>query len=177
MDHGGPVGERLASSVAKPVPPGWSDLLDKLTRRVGFQDRELDALRLVDRGEFVLPGSNAYEDTPQRIGHAATISAPHMHGMALKLLIDHLRPGSRALDVGCGSGFLSAVMAHLVGPTGLVVGVDYLEPLVQLSLKNVGKSHGELLERGSLRLELGDGWKGSPKDGPFDAIHVGAAAA
>merc|ERR1712151_1378844 len=103
-------------------------------------------------------------------------SAPHMHTWALKLLSEHLRPGCRALDVGCGSGFLSAVMAHLVGPSGLVVGIDYLEPLVSLSHKNVSKSHSDLLESGNLRLDVGDGWKGCPQDGPFDAIHVGAAA-
>merc|ERR1740123_838446 len=84
----------------RPVPSAWSALVDKLNRNVGLQGRALEAMRLVDRGEFVLPGSNAYDDTPQRIGHNATISAPHMHAWALKLLSEHLRPGCRALDVG-----------------------------------------------------------------------------
>lgn len=158
------------------VPAEWSSLVDRLSRSVGLQGRALEAMRLVDRGEFVLAGSNAYDDVPQRIGHMATISAPHMHAMALNVLAEHLRPGCRALDVGCGSGFLAAVMAHLVGPEGLVVGIDYLEPLVDLAHENVCKSHGHLLRSARLRLEVGDGWKGCPLDAPFDAIHVGAAA-
>merc|ERR1719217_1669778 len=71
---------------------------------------------------------DAYADQPQPIGHNATISAPHMHAHALELLADFLTPGARALDVGCGSGYLCACMAEMVGPSGLVVGIDYLAP-------------------------------------------------
>merc|ERR1712232_1317803 len=46
-----------------------------------------------------------YADSPQPIGMQATISAPHMHAHALELLAGHLTLGSRALDVGCGSGY------------------------------------------------------------------------
>ncbi len=46
----------------------------------------------------------AYMDAPLGIGHAATISAPHMHAYALELLLDRLRPGAKALDVGSGTG-------------------------------------------------------------------------
>eukprot|EP01050_Picozoa_sp_SAG11_P034981 SAG11_NODE_12596_length_695_cov_1.080537_1_plen_107_part_10 len=44
----------------------------------------------------------------QRIGFGATISAPHMHAYALEWLSDRLKPGSKVLDVGCGSGYLTA---------------------------------------------------------------------
>jgi protein-L-isoaspartate(D-aspartate) O-methyltransferase len=46
--------------------------------------------------------------SPQYLGFEATISAPHMHAYALELLQDHLKPGARVLDVGCGSGYLTA---------------------------------------------------------------------
>merc|ERR1719217_658565 len=69
---------------------------------------------------------DAYADQPQPIGHQATISAPHMHAHALELLSERLYEGARVLDVGCGSGYLSAVMAEMVGPKGFVVGIDYL---------------------------------------------------
>ena len=49
-------------------------------------------------------------------GYGATISAPHMHAMCLELLVDHLQPGMRALDVGSGSGYLVATMAEMVAP-------------------------------------------------------------
>ena len=78
--------------------------------------------------------------------HQATISAPHMHAHALELLAQHLQPGMRALDVGCGSGYLAAVMARMVGIEGQVVAIDYLSPLVALSLENLRKEDADLLE-------------------------------
>eukprot|EP00933_Yihiella_yeosuensis_P047293 TRINITY_DN4303_c1_g1_i1.p1 TRINITY_DN4303_c1_g1~~TRINITY_DN4303_c1_g1_i1.p1 ORF type:complete len:222 (-),score=19.04 TRINITY_DN4303_c1_g1_i1:176-841(-) len=137
-------------------------------------DRIEQALLAVDRGNYA-PRS-AYVDAPQPIGYEATISAPHMHAHALQILADHLKPGSHALDVGSGSGFLAAVMARMVGSQGRVVGIDYVAPLVAMSVNNVRKADGDLLESGVLTLEHGDGWKGYPQDAPYDCIHVGAAA-
>ncbi|CAJ1421764.1 unnamed protein product [Effrenium voratum] len=128
----------------------------------------------VDRSNYT--PRNPYTDAPQAIGHQATISAPHMHAHALELLERHLRPGMRALDVGSGSGYLSAVMARMVGEEGKVIGIDYLWPLVDLAVANVHKADADLLNSGTLQFEQGDGWKGYEKASPFDAIHVGAAA-
>lgn len=46
--------------------------------------------------------------SPQYIGFDATISAPHMHAYALELLQEKAKPGAHVLDVGCGSGYLTA---------------------------------------------------------------------
>ena len=54
-------------------------------------------------------------------------------------------PGMRALDVGSGSGYLSAVMARMVGEEGKVIGIDYLWPLVDLAVANVHKADADLL--------------------------------
>lgn len=70
----------------------------------------------VDRGNY--SKSNPYMDAPQGIGFGVTISAPHMHAHALELLKDQLTEGERALDVGSGSGYLTACMALMVGETG-----------------------------------------------------------
>jgi protein-L-isoaspartate(D-aspartate) O-methyltransferase len=66
----------------------------------------------VDRGFFTR--HNAYDDSPQGIGYGVTISAPHMHAYALEVLHDHLKEGCRALDIGSGSGYLTACMAIMV---------------------------------------------------------------
>ena len=137
------------------------------------------AMNAVDRQNYA-PARCGYEDSPQRIGHAATISAPHMHAMALDLMEPNLRPGSNALDVGCGSGYMCAAMGRMVsegGAKGKVVGIDYITPLVELSAGNMAKADQDLVTNGHVRLEVGDGWQGSAADAPFDAIHVGAAAA
>lgn len=70
----------------------------------------------VDRAKYCK--NNPYMDAPQGIGYNVTISAPHMHAHVLELLKDHLNDGERALDVGSGSGYLTACMAIMVGETG-----------------------------------------------------------
>ncbi len=70
-------------------------------------------MRRVDRKNYC--PHNSYMDAPQSIGYNATISAPHMHAHALELLKDHLYDGAVALDVGSGTGYLTACMAHMVG--------------------------------------------------------------
>eukprot|EP00094_Tigriopus_californicus_P006734 TCALIF_06485-PA protein Name:"Similar to Pcmt1 Protein-L-isoaspartate(D-aspartate) O-methyltransferase (Rattus norvegicus)" AED:0.31 eAED:0.31 QI:0/0.25/0.2/0.6/0.75/0.8/5/0/208 len=133
-----------------------------------------EAMLQVDRADFC--GQSPYADSPQSISHNATISAPHMHAYVLELLQDQLRPGSRALDVGSGSGYLTACMAKMVGDNGTVVGIDHIHELVSFGTKNIGKSHSYELEKGTIKLIVGDGRKGFPSEGPYNAIHVGAAA-
>ncbi|KAL9099348.1 MAG: hypothetical protein Q9163_005139 [Psora crenata] len=138
-----------------------------------------------------------YEDSPQPIGYGATISAPHMHAAACESLLPYLQPSARVLDIGSGSGYLTAVLANLVGEQGKVVGVDHIQALVDLATTNMAKSEqGRLwLESGKVRFVQGDGRlgfrdpdiaaaKGSREEAgevaneeeQWDAIHVGAAA-
>jgi protein-L-isoaspartate(D-aspartate) O-methyltransferase len=117
-----------------------------------------------------------YDDTPQPIGHSQTISAPHMHGFALQSLHKQiLIPDANVLDVGCGSGYLTAVMARL-NPTAKVIGIDIIRDLVTGSEVNIKKKDVDLLDSGHVKLYVKDGWKGCPEEGPYDAIHVGAGA-
>lgn len=159
------------------------ELVDNLVSYNIITSPELAAaMKEIDRGHFVPDEDLSYIDSPAPIGFGATISAPHMHAYALELLKDHLKPGCKVLDVGSGSGYLSSVMARLVtrgGAPGQVIGIDHIPELVESSINNVKKDakSRELLESGVLRLVVGDGWKGLVNDAPFDAIHVGAAAA
>jgi len=139
-------------------------------------DRVYNAMVSTDRKFYCK--SNPYVDSPQGIGYGVTISAPHMHAHALQLLSSQLEEGCSALDVGCGSGYLSAAMAHLVGAKGKVVGVDHLDELVAMATANVSADPAakELLDKGILELVTGDGRLGHLSSAPYDAIHVGAAA-
>ncbi|KAF2737930.1 protein-L-isoaspartate O-methyltransferase [Polyplosphaeria fusca] len=140
-------------------------------------DRVKQAMLKVDRAHYA--PSMPYDDSPQPIGHRATISAPHMHANACKSLLEYLSPGSRVLDIGSGSGYLTAVLANLVGPTGSVIGVDHIQPLVTLAETNMRKSEDgrRMLDSGQVRFIKADGRKGWKEGAPYDAIHVGAAAA
>ena len=99
-----------------------------------------------------------------------------MHAYALELLTDQLKEGNKALDVGSGSGYLTVCFAQMVGPAGKVVGIDHIKELVDWSESNVQKNHGDLLQNGRIKLVVGDGRQGYVQDGPYHAIHVGAAA-
>ena len=94
----------------------------------------------------------------------------------MELLENQLKEGHKALDVGSGSGILTTCFAHMVGPSGKVVGIDHIQQLVDWSISNVQKNHKDLLESGRVKLVVGDGRLGYPQDGPYHAIHVGAAA-
>ncbi|MEE6476159.1 hypothetical protein FKM82_010998 [Ascaphus truei] len=74
-------------------------------------ERVFEVMLGTDRRHFAK--CNPYMDSPQAIGYQATISAPHMHAYALELLHDQLHEGAKALDVGSGSGILSACFARM----------------------------------------------------------------
>ncbi|PMD42531.1 protein-L-isoaspartate O-methyltransferas-like protein [Hyaloscypha variabilis F] len=154
--------------------------------------RVRDAMMKVDRAHYCPDLSYAYEDSPQSISHAATISAPHMHASAAESLLPYLKPGARVLDVGSGSGYLTAVLAELVYPQeedgngevgkARVVGLEHIKALRDMGEGNTKKSKRgqQLLGEGKVSFVVGDGRKGwSEGEGAekgWDAIHVGAAA-
>jgi len=162
-----------------------TELVTNLSRHgILTTDRVVDAMSRVDRTNFVVKRSQAYEDAPQPIGHGATISAPHMHAHALENLLPFLHPGASVLDVGSGSGYLCAVLHQLVSPSqpgaaqGKVVGIDHIPELVEWSKSNlVNGGLGPAMDEGKIVVVAGDGREGYPASGPYDAIHVGAASA
>lgn len=136
-----------------------------------------EVMETIDRGLFVPDRNPPYLDSPMPIGYNATISAPHMHATCLELLKDHLKSGMRALDVGSGSGYLTACFAMMVGPEGCAVGVEHIPELLAASIENINRSAAaSLMEGGSLSVHVTDGRLGWLESAPYDAIHVGAAA-
>jgi len=150
-------------------------------------ERVKTSMTSVDRAHYCRDSSAsaAYEDSPQSIGYSATISAPHMHASAAESLLPYMpeNKGARVLDVGSGSGYLTHVLANLVCGAdgtgdGKVVGIDHIEGLTNMALNNMRKSEEgrRLLDSGKVEFITGDGRKGYEAAGPYDAIHVGAAA-
>jgi protein-L-isoaspartate(D-aspartate) O-methyltransferase len=83
------------------------------------------------------------------------------HAYASEHLLPYLHPGAKVLDVGSGSGYLSAVLHHLVGPTGKVVGIDHIPELVDWSVENLKKDGlSEALEKKQIEMITGDGRQG-----------------
>lgn len=164
-----------------------ASLVTALTRNGILKHREcIDAMRRVDRGNYVpreYATYEAYEDHPLPIGYNATISAPHMHAYALEWARELCSPGAKVLDVGSGTGYLSACFATMVlgddaesESAGLVVGVEHIDELSESAVENV-KRDGKawMLNRGGLALVTGDGRLGWEASAPYDVIHVGAS--
>ncbi|KAL1405291.1 hypothetical protein Q8F55_008918 [Vanrija albida] len=154
------------------------------------------AMKLVDRKHYVPALGAAYDDSPQRIGFNATISAPHMHAHACENLLAFIEAadagGGAILDVGSGSGYLTAVL-HRLAPRATVIGIDHISGLTDLSRANLAKDGVALGGEEGIDIVLGDGRAGWPPNGtlrthgggetattdaaaPYTAIHVGAAA-
>ena len=132
-----------------------------------------EVLLSVRRDDF---GHSDSPYNPSPTGHDQVISAFNVHAMACEALYPALvRPNARILDVGCGSGYLTAVFARL-NPSATVYGIDCIPELVELSRININKHNAELLNNDRIKLESFDGSKGYPSEAPYDAIHVGAAA-
>eukprot|EP00808_Paulinella_micropora_P012399 g77480.t1 len=152
-------------------------LVDNLRKAGIIKSKEVhEAMLKVDRAAYCVKGEQSpYHDSPQPIGYGATISAPHMHAMCLEELKNNLKPGCKALDVGSGSGYLLACMAHMVGEKGHVTGVEHIKELTEWSKQNLSRDP-LAKDLKNVEAHTGDGRQGWPKGGPYDAIHVGAAA-
>ncbi|XP_063822451.1 protein-L-isoaspartate(D-aspartate) O-methyltransferase isoform X2 [Ostrinia nubilalis] len=151
----------------------WFDIYE-VPNGIIKSDSVAAAMTAVDRKNYCPYAP--YHDSPQSIGYSATISAPHMHAHALERLKSQLIPGEKALDVGSGSGYLTACMAIMLGENGRVVGIEHIPDLVTLATKNIKNDHPELLSSERIKLIVGDGRLGYPQEAPYNAIHVGAAA-
>ena len=111
-------------------------LIERLiSQAIITSERVAEAMRRVDRGDFVQEKAFAYEDCPLSIGYNATISAPHMHAYCLGWLESVLQPGAKVLDVGSGSGYLCAVFYEMT--RSKVVGIEHIPELVEMSIDNL----------------------------------------
>lgn len=132
-----------------------------------------DAFAAVPR-EWFLPQSErgrAAYDGPIPIGHDQTNSQPRTVEAMLRLL--DARPGHRVLDIGSGSGWTTALLAHLVGPGGTVLGLEIVPELVEQGRRNL--TNGEWPWA---RIEPATpGTLGDPDGAPYDRILVSAEAA
>jgi len=123
-----------------------------------------------------LPASSYQRHKP--CAHGPTHPTYEQHAHAAELLLPYLRPGARVLDVGTGSGYLTSVLYQLVGPHGgSVVGIEHVPALTAFAESNIrADGLSAALDRQAIVLVTGDGRLGYPEKGPYEAIHVGAAA-
>jgi protein-L-isoaspartate(D-aspartate) O-methyltransferase len=135
-------------------------------------DRVAEAFGAVPREEF-LPDHerrSASYDGPLPIGHGQTNSQPRTVESMLRLL--DVKPGHKVLDVGSGSGWTTALLARLTGPSGRVLGVELEPDLVEFGSANLDACD---LPWASIH-EARPGVLGLPSAAPYHRILVSAMA-
>ena len=128
----------------------------------GFSERVLEAMRQTKRHLFMFERSCsvAYADMPLPIGLGQTISQPFI--VALMTQLAEVAPDHVVLEIGTGSGYLAALLAHKADD---VVSVE-IEP----RLKAFGESNLRRAGVHNVRVKLADGARGLGDDAPYDVI-------
>jgi protein-L-isoaspartate(D-aspartate) O-methyltransferase len=134
----------------------------------GIRDvRVLEAMSKVPRHEFVPETfrQDAYEDYPLPIGEGQTISQPYIVAAMLQHLA--LQATERVLEIGTGSGYVTALLSLLCAEVYSVERHAQLAILAESTLHRLGYRN--------VKIRVGDGSQGWPEYAPFDAILVSAA--
>jgi protein-L-isoaspartate(D-aspartate) O-methyltransferase len=128
------------------------------------------AFTAVPRERFLRDGERRRSryDGPLPIGEGQTNSQPRTVADMLRLL--EVGAGQRVLDVGSGSGWTTALLAHLVGPGGEVIGVEIEPSLVRFGQRNLAAT-GQPWAR---IHRAAPGVLGLPDEAPYDRILVSA---
>lgn len=144
------------------------DLTAEETGRAKLGTRLRDFMLDLPRHLFVPQqiAALAYSDQPLPIGFDKTISQPFMSALMIDLL--EIRPQHRVLEIGTGLGYQTALLAGLASH---VWSIDIVEEFIDAAAERLC-----LLGRTNITLRVGEGSRGWPDAGPFDAILISAAA-
>ena len=128
----------------------------------------IDAFEKVDRKDFVPEElkDKAYLNTPLPIGYGQTISQP----LTVAFMLELLQPekGNRVLEIGSGSGWQTALLAHIVSGEGKVFAAELIPELMAFGRKNVAK-YG-FIKNKTVEFHSLNATKGMPEEAPFDRI-------
>lgn len=144
-------------------------MVDVQLRSRGITDeRVLEVMARVPRHEFAPERyrDQAYEDHPLPIGEGQTISQPYIVAIMLEALC--LKPGDRVLEVGTGSGYVTALLAELTGEVISLERHPVLADQARVLLERLGYRNVWVI--------TADGSRGFAEGAPYDAIIVSAAA-
>ena len=156
------------------------NLVRALRETGAYSERVLEAMQAADRGHFSADLPAAYSvSSPARIHPSVNMTAADVHALALSK-IDSLLPGDAArncLDVGCGTGYVSTVLAKLY-PQSRVLGIDVIAELPAQAAHICQRHYRDMSSRLDFQhcnvfdLDQLSAYKGVQ----FDVIHGGATA-
>ena len=138
----------------------------------------IEAFWKINRADFMPEDMKNLAESNEAlpIGYGQTISQPLVVAFMLEQL--NPQPGEKILDVGSGSGWTTALLAHIVSQTGArqkgkVIAIEVIPELKEFGEKNVSKYN--FIKKGHVQFICADGSKGYEKEAPFDKILCSAA--
>ena len=139
----------------------------------------IEAFKKIKRADFMPEDIKNLAELNEAlpIGQGQTISQP----LVVAFMIEKLepKPNHKILDIGSGSGWTSALLAHIVSQKGKsqtqgkIIAIEVVEELKEFGEKNVSKYN--FIKKGIAEFICADGSKGYKKEAPFDGILVSAA--
>ena len=155
------------------APPSYEnqreDMVSRQIQARGIQYQiVLQAMRQVPRHLFVPPEhrQDAYRDHQVSIGFGQTISQPYIVALMTQLL--HLTGTETVLEIGTGSGYQAAVLAHLARQVHTIEFIPDLANNARQVLATLGLDN--------VTVHTGDGSVGLSQFTPYQGIIVTAAA-
>jgi protein-L-isoaspartate(D-aspartate) O-methyltransferase len=174
-----PASQPVTTTASKPwSPPKFTvrqkerdEMVKMIKEGYNIADKAvLDAMSIVPRHAFVpdteSDQATAYDDSPEPIPYGQLISQPWIVAIMTREL--NLKPTSKVLEIGTGSGYQSAVLAHL---TTHVYSIEIIKPLGEDAAARFKKLGYDVIN-----TKIADGFNGWPEKAPFDAIIVTCAA-
>ena len=166
--------------------PDYENLIDSLIKDGYLKTPEIiEAFKAIDRADFVPEEykNDAYVNAPLSIGFGQTISQPLTVAFMLELL--EQKRGEKILDVGAGSGWTTAILAHIADAhrepvesmevrLPYILAVERIAELKEYAEQNVAKYN--FIEKGIVKIIRADGSRGYSKAAPYDKIIAGAAS-
>ncbi len=133
----------------------------------------IDAFQKIDRKDFVPDEykDEAYINAPLPIGHGQTISQPLTVAFMLELL--QPKKGNKILEIGSGSGWQTALLAHIAGDKGNVFAIELIPELEKFGKKNVSKY--DFIRKKTVKFHCYNAINGMSEEEPFDRIIASAA--
>lgn len=132
----------------------------------------LSAFKAIDRADFVPADRKleAYQNYPLPIGHGQTISQPYTVAFMMGLLDP--KPEQKILEIGSGSGWQTAMLAHIVGAKGKIYAMEIIPELKKIGEANVAK-YPALAKHVVFFAQSAE--NGLPEHAPFDRIIAAAS--
>ncbi|MFH1451505.1 MAG: protein-L-isoaspartate O-methyltransferase [bacterium] len=137
----------------------------------------INAFASIKRIDFLPSEAKGFAeiDEPLPIGYKQTNSQPLVVAFMLELL--QPEPGQKILDIGCGSGWTTALLSYIVSQEnnqGKVIGIEVIPELADFAANNLAKY--DFIVNNVAEIICGNGVDGYNKEAPYDRILVSASA-